>query len=311
MTATAILADGRQMALPVLLQWAVRRTDGDPCGSFRLRTLMQAKMAAWLDAAAEIVMEEGGRTVFTGVIDDCETEVTARGVFLDVTGRSMAARLLDNQVRAQEFISAQPEDILNTYVRPYGIKKVDAEQMPAVAQFVVETGYTCWQVLAGFCRHSADIFPRFSADGTLVLRKSTGGKLHEVEAGQILSLRDNRSRFAVSSMQVLVNTKTGQQQTATNEAFMKNGGRRVLVGAQIGTKTRATFRTAQQRLDDAARSAREVEVELAGGLSAEPCDRVRLNVPQIGVNETFWVRAVEHSADETGRKCTLELMKKL
>ena len=310
MTATVFWANGKTASLSELLQWSVRRTDGSPCGSFRLRLLMQPEMADWLDMATEIVLQEDGVTVFTGVIDDCEVLVGKDGLLLDITGRSMAARLLDNQVRAQEFVSAQLPDILNTYVYPYGIKKVDADALPPVPQFVVETGYTCWQVLAGFCRHSADVFPRFKADGTLVLRKNAQGAVHHIGSEDILSLRDNHSRFAVSSMQVLVNTKTGLQQTATNAAFYENGGRRVCVSTQVGTKIRASFRTPQQKLDDAAKLARQAEVTLPGSFAAEPCDVVELSVPQAGISERLWVSAVESGFDDTGRKCTLELIKK-
>lgn len=310
MTATVYLANGKTVQLSELLQWSVRRTDGDPCGSFRLRLLMQPEMANWLEAATEVVLQENGKGVFTGVVDDCEVLVGKNGLFLDITGRSMAARLLDNQVRAQEFVSAQLPDILNNYVYPYGIKKIDADKLPAVPQFVVETGYTCWQVLAGFCRHSADVFPYFAADGTLVLRKNAQGAVHRIGAEELLSLRDNRSRFAVSSMQVLVNTKTGLQQTATNAAFYENGGRRVCVFSQVGTKIRAAFRTPQQKLDDTAKLARQVEAELLGSFFAEPRDVVELCVPQVGMLERFSVSAVESSFDDTGRKCTLELIKK-
>ena len=73
-----------------------------------------------------------------------------------------------NQVRAAEFVSAQLADILRLYVKPCGITRIDAAPMGQVANFAVETGYTCWQVLTGFCRHSAEIFPRFLPDGTLV-----------------------------------------------------------------------------------------------------------------------------------------------
>ena len=74
--------------------------------------------------------------------------------------------------------------------------------MPPVAQFVVQTGATCYQALAGFCRHSADIFPRFLADGTLVLRKNALGK--QVWLGdEILQAQYVRNRYGVAAKQRL------------------------------------------------------------------------------------------------------------
>lgn len=307
MTAEVILCGGKRVLLPPLLQWSVCRTDGDPCGSFRLRVCMAEKSAQILDKVLEIRCREGAKTVFAGVVDDAEILVSEDGIFLEMTGRSMAAKLLDNQVRAQEFVSAQLTDILKTYVYPYGIDKVDADRMDAVPQFVVETGYTCWQVLAGFCRHSADIFPRFSADGTLILKKNADRARFRILPEQILSLRDGHSRYAAASKQTLINTRNGQLQTAVNEAFTNSGVKRERVAALTGTKLRANFRTAQQRIDDTAKLTRQVQIELLGSFLAEPCDLVELSVPQIGLSGVFSVQAVKSGFDDTGRKCTLDL----
>ena len=176
MTGYVTMCDGRRSALPALLQWDIKLTDGDPCDGFSVCFPYERALAQTLRGAVFFTAEEDGATVFTGVVDDYEITLDAKGLLAEMTGRGMAARLLDNQVRAAEYLSAQLADILKSYVLPYGVTKLRAVQMPAVERFVVETGYSCWQVLAGFCRHSADIFPRFLPDGTLVLEPETPGK---------------------------------------------------------------------------------------------------------------------------------------
>ena len=169
MTGYVTMCDGRRSALPALLQWDIKLTDGDPCDGFSVCFPYERALAQTLRGAVFFTAEEDGATVFTGVVDDYEITLDAKGLLAEMTGRGMAARLLDNQVRAAEYLSAQLADILKSYVLSYGVTKLRTVQMPAVERFVVETGYSCWQVLAGFCRHSADIFPRFLPDGTLVL----------------------------------------------------------------------------------------------------------------------------------------------
>ena len=176
MTGYVRTCDGRRLTLPALLQWSVRLTDGDPCDSFSVRFLYEAELSEALRKAVLFEAEELGRTAFTGVVDDYEIRMDKKGLLVEMTGRGLAALLLDNQVRAAEYVRAQLEDILSTYVRPYGIVNIRAAAMPPVERFVVETGYTCWQVLAGFCRHSAEIFPRFLPDGTLELRVRDNGR---------------------------------------------------------------------------------------------------------------------------------------
>ena len=161
---------GEQTLLPALLQWNIKRTDGEPCDSFSVQFLCGKTTKELLEQATEFRATEKGRVVFTGIVDDFELRLGKEGAIAELTGRGMAARLMDMQTPAAEYVSAQLEDILNAYVRPCGITKIQADEMPPVRNFVVQTGATCYQALAGFCRHSAEIFPRFLADGTLVLR---------------------------------------------------------------------------------------------------------------------------------------------
>ena len=206
----------------------------------------------------------------------------------------MAARLLDNQVRAAEYLSAQLADILKSYVLPYGVTKLRTVQMPAVERFVVETGYSCWQVLAGFCRHSADIFPRFLPDGTLVLEPETAGKTVRLRQG-------------LSSRQVMVNTRTGAQTAAENAPFIALGGSCVKVHGMTGSKLRATWRTAQQRLEDDRRGKRLIEVRVPGAFTAQPMDRVELELEKMGIAGTYTVQAAESVCGADGMYCILTL----
>ena len=178
--------------------------------------------------------------------------------------------------------------------------------MPPVAQFVVQTGATCYQALAGFCRHSADIFPRFLADGTLVLRKDAQGKT--VWLGEeILQAQYVRNRYGVAARQVLINTRNGSMQAADYAEFQKLGGTRVQYAGMTGNKIRASFRTAKQRLDDAKRDEKLLYVTAPGVFLAEPLDMVSVMLDALGISGTFTVQEAQSGCDETGATCTLIL----
>lgn len=307
MRATIELVDGTRTALPELERWSIRQTDGDPCGSFTVEFAYTQGWLPVLERAVRFFAEENGTRVFTGVVDDFAVRLDRKGLMAEVTGRSPAAWLMDNQVQAAEFVSAQLEDILRLYVRPYGITQIDAQAMPAVGQFTVETGYSCWQVLTGFCRHSAEVFPRFTAEGVLVLRQETAARSVTVQRRQVLSCRYVQDRYGVASRQVLVNTRGGTQQVAENAEFLALGGRCVHVAGRTGSRVRATWRTAQQRLDDSARQFRTVELRLMDAGDIQPLDRVTLALPQMGLAGTFTVQSVSHDGSETGVTNTLML----
>ena len=135
---------GKRTALPALLQWSVKRTDGEPCDSFSVQFACGKKTASQLEGGTEFQAVEAGKVVFTGIVDDFELRLGRDGALAEITGRGMAGRLMDMQVPAAEYVTAQLEDILNAYVRPCGITKIEAVEMPPVQQFVVQTGTTCY-----------------------------------------------------------------------------------------------------------------------------------------------------------------------
>ena len=297
---------GAQTQLPALLQWSIKRTDGEPCDSFSVQFLCRKTTKALLEQAVEFQALEAGKIVFTGIVDDFELRLGKEGALAELTGRGMAAKLMDMQTPAAEYVSAQLEDILNHYVRPCGITKIDAEPMGPVENFVVQTGATCYQVLAGFCRHSAEIFPRFLADGTLVLRKEQAGR--SIWLGQeILQAQYVRNRYGVAAKQVLINTRDGSTQEASYGEFQALGGARVQYAGRTGDKIRATFRTAKQRLDDTKRGEKLLYAVLPGSFLAEPLDRATVSIGALGIRGTYTVQEAQSSCDEAGAVCTLIL----
>lgn len=297
---------GGRTALPALLQWSVKRTDGEPCDSFSVQFACGKKTRAALEGATGFQAVEAGKVVFTGIVDDFELRLGKDGALAELTGRGMAGRLMDMQTPAAEYVTAHLEDILNAYVRPCGITRIDADALPPVSQFVVQTGATCYQALAGFCRHSADVYPRFLADGTLVLRKNAQGKMVWL-GDEILQAQYVRNRYGVAARQVLINTRNGSMQTADYEEFQRLGGTRVQYAGMTGNKIRAGFRTAKQRLDDAKRDEKLLYVTAPGVFLAEPLDSVSVKLDALGISGTFTVQEAQSGCDETGATCTLIL----
>ena len=306
MTGYVAAMGGGMQALPPLLQWQIERTDGEPCGAFRVQFAFEPEMLARLKLAARFYAEHEGRRVMTGVVDDVTVMMGKDGLLAELTGRSLAALLLDTQVRAAEYQSAQLPDILAQYVKPCGVTDIVAEAMPAVGSFVVETGYSCYQVLAGFCRHSADVLPRFDANGALILKRGGTG-VQRVIRGGVVRAQYCFDRYGAAVRQVLVNTRNGSQKVAQNEEFLAMGGSGVRVAGVTGQKIRAAWRTAEQRLSDSWRNARMISLTLPGSFLAEPTDTVLVELPELGVGGTFTVRSAVSSCDDSGAVCTLEL----
>ena len=70
---------GKQTLLPALLQWNIKRTDGEPCDSFSVQFLCGKTTKELLEQATEFRATEKGRVVFTGIVDDFELRLGKEG----------------------------------------------------------------------------------------------------------------------------------------------------------------------------------------------------------------------------------------
>ena len=102
MTAYVTTAAGRTFQLPVPLSWELNYTAGVPSDSFWVRCPWQASQGTDPAEGVRFSAAEAGETVFSGVVDECEVTVSGQGRVLELSGRGMAALLLDNEALGQD-----------------------------------------------------------------------------------------------------------------------------------------------------------------------------------------------------------------
>ena len=140
-----------------------------PCDSFALRCLWDRGLEGGLADLVGFTAWEDGQRVFQGVVDECECRFGDSGSTLTVSGRGMAALLLDNEAQAADYQTATAADILRDHVEPYGIQVAGGYRLPPVEGFSVASGSSEWQVLYDFARYHGGVAPRFDRQGRLVL----------------------------------------------------------------------------------------------------------------------------------------------
>ena len=102
---TAYVTDANQVrwTLPKPVAWRLEYTAGVPCDSFWLRCVWDENNTTRPEEWVGFSAEYEGKRVFTGVVDECEVSVTKAGRLLEVSGRGMAALLLDNEALARRY----------------------------------------------------------------------------------------------------------------------------------------------------------------------------------------------------------------
>lgn len=309
MTAYVTDARGGRWKLPNLTAWRLEYTSGVPCDSFWLRCPWEAGSqtdpAHWVGFTAE----EGGERVFTGVVDECRFSQSGQGGVLEVSGRSMAARLLDNEALGQDYGTATLADILRDHVTPYGIEVAPGAKLPGVSGFSVSTGSSEWSVVYSFARYHGGIAPRFDRLGRLVLTGWPDGGVGLVDdSAPVTELVCRDRRYGVLSEILVRDRYSGAVQRVNNEDFCSRGGQARRVLTMPGRSNFKAMRySGQFQLRKSESEAERLEITLAQTFGVWPGDLIRVQRSNWPRNGLYRAAEVTVGMDHRGGWCRLEL----
>ena len=306
MTGYVATAGGERYQLPVPLAWEMCYTAGVPSDSFWLRFPWDQDQKVDPGDWCTFTAEENGKRVFTGVVDECELTWDGQGSRLELSGRGMAALLLDNEAVGQDYGTATMEDILRDHVTPLGVQVAQKGSFPAVSQFSVTTGSSVWSVLYEFARYHGGVTPRFDREGRLVLESWTDSEnLEIVEKTPVTEIAARERRYGVLS-EIWVRDRTRQAiEKVDNTEFKSNGGRVMTMPGRSSFK--AMRYSGQFQLDKSAATLRRLEVTVPIPFYGKPGDLLRLQKKGFGKNGSYRVVEVRVLSDEQGARTVLEL----
>ena len=301
--------DGTDYQLPQSYEWRFCYGLGSPCDSFLVRTLWDGGRADLLAQCNRFRAVWNGQTVFTGVVDECESCWDENGTCLTVQGRGMAALLLDNEAVGADYQVATLDDILRDHVTPYGIAVGERGNLPAVSPFSVDTGSSEWQVVERFARYYGGVSPRFDRLGRLMLDQlpqTEGYVMGENTAVAALTLREQRyGRYS----RILVRDTAGKTvQTVEDEAFTAQGGQsRKVLTMPNKTGFEAMRYSARYQLDCSAQEARRLEVRLTQLFPAWPGELITVSGRWPGCGGQWRIQEMECGWNSSGAYSTLVL----
>ncbi len=308
MTGFVTDAKGQQFQLPPLTGWELRWTAGTPCDSFSVRFTANQETASQLQPAARFQAKKDGQVWFTGVVDEYEIALGTNGLVATISGRGMAALLLDNEAGTADYDLAQLEDILGNYVQPFGIQLGEHVGFPALRQFGVDSGDSCYAALYGFTRWSENITPRFDRNGRLVLLPDGGGKRWTLNDGAVLEAVFTDKRYGVISEVVVNDRSTHTQQIVRDEKFIAEGGCcRRITSMYSRTAHRTAARTGEQMIELSGLDRRVLEVTMSGMSEAMPGDILEVKLTAMGITGTFVVEECEASLTEAGLRSVVRV----
>jgi prophage tail gpP-like protein len=302
-------SDGTSLTLPGVIRWQFEYGTGTPCDSFTVRCLWAGGQEKLLTPACRFYAQWKGERVFTGVVDEFAVCCGEDGRYLELSGRGLAALLLDNEALPMEYQRATRADIVADHVTPYGIETVGGSALPAVSGFTVDSGASEWSVVQEFACYYGGVVPRFDRLGRLVLDGHRDEETLLVGSGDGVTAWEYREeRHGVLSQVAVRRRSGGTVQWVSDPAFLAQGGQaRRVITVPNTTGTEAMRYSADYQLR-AARSGRvRLTLTLAGAFLAWPGQLVEVDLPDCGANGSYRVAQVEVNCNDKGLSTTLTL----
>lgn len=309
MTGYLLDAKGGRLDLPPFVSWDLKRTGTVPCDSFDGECPWDGGLDPRLEEGCRLILEEDGQRRFTGVLDECRLTWDEKGGALAVSGRGMAALLLDNEALGRDYQVATLEDILREHVTPYGIQVGGTGSLPAVPDFSVATGSSQWQVLYSFARYHGGVEPRFDVYGKLWVGGGAAGRRLELDdkAGPIAVTWQDR-RYGVCSEVLVQDRWSLTPQRVVNGGFVSQGGRRRKVYTMPGKSAYEAMRySGQYQLDRSYGERFRLEVTLPGSWFCEPGDELSVYLEKPRVTGLWKVLETRAVLDGKGSRVRLTL----
>lgn len=300
--------ENRTFQLPTLLACRLEYACGSPCDAFWLELPAQPDQWEVYRKGVGLTLGWEGETVFTGIIDETECSLDGQGGKVTISGRSMAARLLDNQARPADYAAATLDDILRNHVTPYGIPVLDKPAVPPCFGFSVGSGQSEWQVLSRFARYHGGLVPRFDRLGRLCLAPFPHDPVRRLTDGvPLLSVSKREKRYGAISEVLVLDKKRQQLHSIVHPQFSQEQGccRRV-VTAGAGTDALSSRYSARFQLEESLREKTTLSLTAPTLFFAWPGEWLRLERSE--ANGLWQVRETVVTLDEKGGRTTLELV---
>ena len=303
-------AGGDMRELPGLLSWEVVHTGGVPCDSFSAEFPYDGSLAECLRTAAQFAAVENGKTLLRGIVDQYSVSLGPDGLTASISGRGMAALLLDNESLSLTYQDATLAEIIRQHVTPCGVPVKEAAGIRAGSVYTVAAGSSQWKALEGFCRAYGGFVPQFTPAGELLAAPEREGKRFLLEkSAPILSCTFREDHYGVVTEALVIDKKRNASYSVKNEERTALGGKCRRVIYTPGQSTWDAMRyTGEYQIQRSKEEEKALVVRLPGSFLAYPGDIATVNLPKIGVKGEFRVAEAENAfSPGKGAAATLTL----
>lgn len=171
MNVFAITEGGEKVMLPQPVSLCINCETDVPADDITITFAMNS-----VPPLAFLTVTENGSNIFMGIVDEQEKTIGADGTLIKITGRSMAALLLDNEAKPTNYTNLSDEVLFYNHIEPYGLTGFLGDDASYIGNMSIDKGVTQWQVVEDYCGKKYNTVPRINEEGIAVLNGSISQK---------------------------------------------------------------------------------------------------------------------------------------
>ncbi len=245
-----------------------------------------------------------GALLFGGIVDEQCRQVSGSGRFLKLEARSMAAVLLDNEVKPQTYVNPSLKQLFADHGAPYGLPSFKGDEDTYNWTYVVRKGSSAWQVFWDFCLYCHGIAPKVTPEGVLDV---TGTKVQGVlrfsntDGIAYTALTHNRSpEKRLSQLWLQQELGDGYTSNLMDLSAVQSGIQRTRYVTAANWQGRRTLKESRRRSD-------ELVLVCPGGLCGEVGMQAEVEDPVLGSFRNYSAAKIVYELDSDGEQCTVTL----
>lgn len=263
-------------------------------------------------AYIKIYNDENCDLVFDGLVDEQIVEVSEDGLILEISGRSIACLLLDNEALPQTYYLPSLKTIFERHVKPYGFTGYKGSDTAFSGKFVVQKGMSEWDVLYNFCTEFLGVEPKITparvinvTENTLQIPLKFSNKDNEIKYTYISEI-ENRYEI-ISEVNVRAEQDGNYSMKFINDTATKNDIIRKRYVNSVDDITPAS--TAQKLIDKGNEEAYQIALNC-------PCQLIgELDMPAIVDDDTIGymtglkIKSIIYTLNSNKENCRILLNK--
>lgn len=250
------------------------------------------------------IYEDDGALLFGGIVDEQQRQISGEGRLLTLEARSMAALLLDNEVKPQTHEKPSLKTLFAAHGAPYGLTGYQGKDAAYNWTYVVRKGSSAWQVFWDFCLYCIGIDPKVTPEGILdVTGTKPQGVLRFSKDGGIgyTSLTHRRSpKKRLSQLWLQEALGDGYTSNVMDLSAMQSGIQRTRYVTAADWQGRRTLKEARRQSD-------ELVLVCPGGLRGRVSMQAVVEDPVLGRFRNYSAAKIVYTLDRSGEQCVVTL----